>query len=127
MVHSVNAFDSDNSIISQNEDTVNYIADNDSMLPKEDIVNSYFTRNNEKHLLESEDFANERNGRLLGDSERVGNESAGKKAERISNYKQTLKGKTSAERKISAKEFIRGYLPHVLAVRFGIIYNSRNY
>ena len=57
---------------------------------------------------ESEDYANEQSGNnlLSGSSKRGNDASTGKQAERISSFKQKIKGKSEAERQSTAKELL---------------------
>ena len=73
---------------------------------------------NEKYsMTESEDFLNgqTRSGILSGNSGREFNASTRKQIKRVSNYKRKLEGKTSAERKETAKELVeKGYTEEII-------------
>lgn len=83
---------------------VQSITDNNSILQKEDIVNSYFEKNSKNYSKESAERNGRRENLLSGNGRRTNYESAGKQAERFQAYKQELSGKTTAERKEYAKE-----------------------
>ena len=71
-------------------------------------ISPVFRVENTKYSIESKVTDNEqtRNGLLLGDSERGRDESTRKQTQRISAFKQSIKGKTEAERKSFAKELL---------------------
>ena len=68
-------------------------------------------------MTESEDFSNGQTGSgiLSGNSGREFNASTRKQIKRVSNYKRKLEGKTSAERKETAKELVeKGYTEEII-------------
>ena len=80
--------------------------DNNIILYKDDIVNMYYTQNNEKYSAESEGTSNDRGDLLSGNGGRGSDESARKQTQRISKFKQEIKGKTKKERSDFAKELL---------------------
>lgn len=80
--------------------------DDNIILYKDDIVNMYNTQNSKKYSTESEEADNVRTNLLSGNSKRGRDESPGKQIERISEYKQKIKGKTKEERSSYAKEIL---------------------
>lgn len=80
--------------------------DNNIVLYKDDIVNTYNMKKSERYSTKVRGNNNGRNNLLFGNSGRGLDESAQKQAKRISEYKQKLKGKTAAERQNYAKELL---------------------